>query len=441
MLAAVSEQRRQINHFRQRVGAVLASITEAYQRIEFELSLREPTAEQTQVNGRLVSAIKNLEIKIQTLNSRLVSDEVVDVSDIQREFVTFQLGFENCQKKLNDVEHEKGNPFSGIHLELRDKYVRILETLRNQLDLVRNPYQHEPDEIDENGLLAFLQQSCVEKHKSLQTEVDQAFDWIKLHYSQQAEDPLDFGSARKQKSVFLSYAWASWQHPFELKVVHPFLERLAEHLSQAGIKVYLDIKDSRFGFSGYAHMDRVQTADNVVVVATESFKDKHHAPGHKMVKTELNGIREKKSRTQDPHAVMFLVLTGSMMTAIPEEFRGYSIIEAFASDLQRDGIEVHYLSALFNIIGYVYNKGGLANPLYLQDTALRRRMEQRVCEIYPSEGIAALREEFLCPERKGGAIAAGLVNQGVFRQAAASQGAAGPPAKLVTAEQQPQLFS
>ncbi|MFN3234415.1 MAG: NACHT domain-containing protein [Gammaproteobacteria bacterium] len=138
-------------------------------------------------------------------------------------------------------------------------------------------------------------------------------------------------------SLFISYAWPTKERAYE-NWIQPFLTKLYEHLTSAGMTVYMDQLDSRSGFNTIEHMNRINTVDLVMLVGSESLLDKHH-DGTKNICTELNLIRRRRSNQK---SVMPIILSGNMETALPAEYERYTAVE-FA-------YEMSYASLLKTII-------------------------------------------------------------------------------------------
>ncbi len=146
-------------------------------------------------------------------------------------------------------------------------------------------------------------------------------------------------------NLFISYAWPTPQYHSKEYWLQPFLKQLREHLRQAGIHAILDIVDNKPGGDIIQFMEQAKDANFVLVIFTESLKDKHlKGHGLKAVNTELNNISHKRKIDYElglTRVLPFLV-TGTHATSYPANYELYSTV--------RDWRGANYLEIIKTII-------------------------------------------------------------------------------------------
>lgn len=79
---------------------------------------------------------------------------------------------------------------------------------------------------------------------------------------------------------FICYAWPTRDRFMHENWVQPFLLHLSRHLHLAGIRTYLDIDESRYGYNAYEHMDIIKRCDVILLIGTDSLVDQFHQEVH-----------------------------------------------------------------------------------------------------------------------------------------------------------------
>ncbi len=146
-------------------------------------------------------------------------------------------------------------------------------------------------------------------------------------------------------NLFISYAWPTPQYHSKEYWLQPFLKQLREHLRQAGIHAILDIVDNKPGGDIIQFMEQAKDANFVLVIFTESLKDKHlKGHGLKAVNTELNNISHKRKIDYELGLMRVLpfLVTGTHATSYPANYELYSTV--------RDWRGANYLEIIKTII-------------------------------------------------------------------------------------------
>ena len=149
---------------------------------------------------------------------------------------------------------------------------------------------------------------------------------------------------------YVSYAWPSPENKEEYWV-QPFLSILYNHLTAAGIRMVMDIRDNEPGASIYQFMQKYYEGNHVLLIGTESLLQKHYSPVLHAVKTELNIISRKAE--EDPkiynHSRLCpLLLSGTIRSSFPEIYDKYSTV--------RDAREGGYIGMLRNLLDWAYRQ-------------------------------------------------------------------------------------
>jgi len=152
-------------------------------------------------------------------------------------------------------------------------------------------------------------------------------------------------------SCFISYAWPIYKYQENEQHLQAFLKIFHEHLRLAGIQVVLDIIDNPAGNSTHAFMQQAKNSDCVILILTQSLKDKHNDMRSRALHSELQLIREK----HDADIAIFgeavsriypVVVSGELGLSSPPYLQMYSNV--------KDWREHHYLEDLKNFLCWIY---------------------------------------------------------------------------------------
>lgn len=149
--------------------------------------------------------------------------------------------------------------------------------------------------------------------------------------------------------VFISYAWPLPEHTNEYWVKE-YIIQLAENLKSAGVIVYLDEMDSRYGYSLQDHINRLKESDAVLLIGTPSLKTKYETPVNlHMINDEFTEIIHQSKRLK----IIPLLLEGRYELSFPRAITRNRSIEDWTNG---DYIN-HFMSLLQHLTG-------LPNHLY-----------------------------------------------------------------------------
>lgn len=124
--------------------------------------------------------------------------------------------------------------------------------------------------------------------------------------------------AGRQRSlvVFVSYPWG------DLATESWVRDRLAPDLEQAGLEVVLDRATTRVGDSLARSVERVQTADRVLVIATPEYAQKYDNAAGTVVAAEADVINLRLLGTEEQKStVLPVLLAGSPAESLPTLMR------------------------------------------------------------------------------------------------------------------------
>ncbi|WP_131795816.1 toll/interleukin-1 receptor domain-containing protein [Fluoribacter gormanii] len=120
---------------------------------------------------------------------------------------------------------------------------------------------------------------------------------------------LDSGAIFPQ--IFISYAWPLAQNKNEINV-QSFVLKLCTKLREAGIIVYLDQIDSRYGCRIQNHINKIDSSDFVLLIGTPSLKQKYESNSSHMVQDEISAmLSNEKTR------IIPIWFNGSIEQAFP----------------------------------------------------------------------------------------------------------------------------
>lgn len=148
--------------------------------------------------------------------------------------------------------------------------------------------------------------------------------------------------------VFMCFAYPHEKYNEKESWVKDFLGHFHDHLKRAGIvEVLLSTRDAKHGENIYKFMDGAKDSDFVIVVGTESLREKH-MQGTTALATELNNILEKRKLDKEKglNRVLPITISGELETAFPISFPLYMNICEWVGE--------SYLASLKNLIIRLY---------------------------------------------------------------------------------------
>ena len=150
---------------------------------------------------------------------------------------------------------------------------------------------------------------------------------------------------------YISYAWSSKENKAEEYWIQPFLSILYNHLSAAGIRVIMDIRDNQPGDSIYQFMKQYRDGNYIILVGTESLLQKHDSFTAHAVKTELSIISNRFEQDQKQFGnsrIYPLLVSGTNGSSFPEIYDKYRTV--------RDAREGNYIDNLRNLVDWIYSQ-------------------------------------------------------------------------------------
>ena len=135
----------------------------------------------------------------------------------------------------------------------------------------------------------------------------------------------------KKPICCFSYAWPSQEKEQEEYWVKPFLSILYDHLTTAGIKVSMDIRDNKPGHSIVKFMNQHYNAGNyVILIGTESLLNKYNSDRMHVIKSEVKLLLEQveEDKKVDNHSRLCpLLISGTMATSFPPIFSSHITVK------------------------------------------------------------------------------------------------------------------
>ncbi|OJW71482.1 MAG: hypothetical protein BGO68_03765 [Candidatus Amoebophilus sp. 36-38] len=150
---------------------------------------------------------------------------------------------------------------------------------------------------------------------------------------------------------YISYAWPTEENKKEEYWIQPFLSILYDHLTAAGVRVIMDIRDNKPGNSIYKFMGQYHDGNYIILVGTESLLQKHYNITSHVVQTELNIIYDRFEQDQKQYGYSRtypLLISGTLATSFPEIYSRYRTV--------RDARETGYLLMLRRMLDWIYEQ-------------------------------------------------------------------------------------
>lgn len=172
----------------------------------------------------------------------------------------------------------------------------------------------------------------------------------------------------KQVNCFISYAWAAQDIcPTELWT-QEFIYRLAEWLHRAGINVFIDRENSRFGNQMKPFMEKhVSEDDYIILLGTKTLKIKlsssqifyNVSVEYEQIKMRL--AKETKNKTKA--SVIPIIISGKNKESLPDELFGKIAIEDFSGNGLLLGQANIFLNHLQGLIAKLYGLQDVSSDL------------------------------------------------------------------------------
>ena len=242
------------------------------------------------------------------------------------------------------------NDSPGVAQVSKEAFIRDSKTILQKIHLLANN-----DRGSKNGDLAKIEKVFKEKIKLPPREMA-TWQELRLRNEQKLiKASQEFAafmgnlkttfSSERTPIIFISYARPLSERPYEVWI-EKFLLHFQEHLQAAGIKAELDRTHSPIGGNAYAFMQSIDLVDFVILIGTESLKDKHYSEETRFVQTELNLARAQKGK------VLPMLLSGDLTCSFPEAFLGYTVIGDFLDP--NSETQTSYLTALKCLLEIIF---------------------------------------------------------------------------------------
>lgn len=194
-----------------------------------------------------------------------------------------------------------------------DKWVEFLKNLEKQHSKLFNK-MHYQNIVKEEELVHWIEQfKFITEHEDcLKDSLLQVRQWMN-------------NKSHKPKTVFISYAWPLRRNSSSEEWVQAFLLHFVTHLREAGIMVFFDIQDSKYGHRIQHHINRLLISDCVILIGTPSLKVKYETKEYCIVQDEITEMLVSKI------PVIPLLLLGDFKTSFPRPFLRNISIEDWRS--------------------------------------------------------------------------------------------------------------
>jgi hypothetical protein len=186
----------------------------------------------------------------------------------------------------------------------------------------------------------YAEQSFISREASSQQALMQHLERLKQLF----EKP-----GHSNPRCYISYAWPSEENKEQEYWVQPFLSILYDHLTAVGIRVVMDIRDNKPGNSMYQFMEHYHEGNYIILVGTESLRQKHYGLRTHAVQIELSIITsrfEQDHRQFGQSRIYPMLISGTIETAYPEIYDKYRTV--------RDARERGYLGTLKTLTDWMY---------------------------------------------------------------------------------------
>ena len=185
---------------------------------------------------------------------------------------------------------------------------------------------------------------------------------------------------------YISYAWPSLENKETEYFVQPFLTTLYNHLTAAGVRMVMDIRDNKPGASIYEFMGRYRDGNPIILVGTESLLQKHYSPVLHAVKTELSIINRRHGEDQKVYGnsrIYPMLLSGNMHTSFPEVYDKNSTV--------KDAREQRYVLLIKNLLDWLYKN--LLSKVQEGYNKLWQEVESKYPELYKPLEVNKVKKE------------------------------------------------
>ena len=294
----------------------------------------------------LYAHLENLKV---TVDEQITATAFLSDKQVQQEAVTCLREIKQIIENLvSTIISQKDS--SGIAQVGKEAFLRDSKTILQKIHLLANN-----DRGSKNGDLAKIEKVFKEKIK-LPPREKATWQELRLRNEQKlikaSQEFVAFMgnlktifSAERIPFIFISYARPLSERPYEVWI-EKFLLHFQEHIQAAGINVKFDRTHSPIGGNAYAFMQSIHLVDFVILIGTESLKDKHYSEETRFVQTELNLARAQKDK------VLPMLLSGDLTSSFPEAFLGYSVIGDFIDP--NSETQTSYLTTLKNLLEIIF---------------------------------------------------------------------------------------
>jgi hypothetical protein len=243
---------------------------------------------------------------------------------------------------IADALYDLTRPYHAIFPHtLKQLILKWISPLEAELKRLAMPAS-ERDALQLRTKHLYAEQSFISREPSSQQALMQHLDKLKQLFEKPGHpDPR----------CYISYAWPSKENQEQEYWVQPFLSVLYDHLTAAGIRVVMDIRDNRPGDSIYQFMRRYHEGNYVILVGTESLREKHEASKTHAVQTELSiitGRFDQDQRQFGQSRIYPMLISGTIETAYPEIYDKYRTVR------DARGVSAGYLSTLKALTDWMY---------------------------------------------------------------------------------------
>lgn len=290
-----------------------------------------------QVKEKATQYLKSIEQNVNDINRYLTQEHVEHFYQPMKEST---LNIHNIASAL----YELTKPY---HLTLSNALKKLILQSITLFEISLNKKLEMPVADKESLILKskrfYAEQSYIARQKELQKRLMGHLNQIKQLLAE---------TGNPAPRCYISYAWPSKENFEQEYWVQPFLSTLYSHLTTAGIRVLLDVRDNKPGDSIYKFMEQYHDGNYIILIGTESLLQKHYSAGTPAVQTELSIITRRFEQDQKQFGysrVYPLLISGTLHTSFPEIYDKYRTV--------RDAREMGgYLHMLQGLIDWIYEQ-------------------------------------------------------------------------------------
>jgi tetratricopeptide (TPR) repeat protein len=239
--------------------------------------------------------------------------------------------------------YELTNPYHNtLPNSLKELILQWITPLEKELEKRLEMSGSDREELTLKTKRLYAEQSLISRKALLQKSLMEHLDRLRNLLTEQ-------GSPSPR--CYISYAWPSKENKEKEYWVQPFLSVLYDHLTAAGIRVVMDIRDNKPGDSIYQFMKQYHQGNYIILIGTDSLLQKHYSTPPHAVQTELSIISDRFEQDQKQFGcsrIYPLLISGTIKTAYPEIYNKYRTV--------RDGRELGYILMLQRLIDWIYER-------------------------------------------------------------------------------------